>query len=203
LGTSDFSPVNSELHLLTNTATDLTALVVPFSRNEIDAVVKALPTNKAPRPDGFNTDFLKKCWSLICQDFYNLFQAFFEEQVCLGSINGSYITLVPKKDDAFSLSDYRPISLLNTSVKVLTKVLAKRLHLLLPSLVHKNQYGFIKQRTIQDCIAWSLEYLHLCHHSRQELIILKLDFEKAFNNVEHGYMPQIMEHKGFPSKWLT
>lgn len=79
LGTSDFSLINSELHLLSNTATDLTALVVPFNRNEIDAVVKALPTDKAPRSDGFNTDFLKKCWSLICQDFYNLFQAFFEE----------------------------------------------------------------------------------------------------------------------------
>jgi hypothetical protein len=79
LGTSDFSLINSELHLLSNTATDLTAIVVPFNRNEIDAVVKALPTDKAPRSDGFNTDFLKKCWSLICQDFYNLFQAFFEE----------------------------------------------------------------------------------------------------------------------------
>jgi len=72
----------------------------------------------------------------------------------------------------------------------------------LPSLLHKNQYGFIKQRTIQDCIAWALEYLHTCHQTRKELIILKLDFKKAFDKVEHEFMLRIMEHKGFPPRWL-
>jgi hypothetical protein len=43
------------------------------------------------------------------------------------SINGSLITLIPKKDDALKVSDYRPISLLNTSVKIITKLLANRL----------------------------------------------------------------------------
>jgi len=112
------------------------------------------------------------------------------------------ITLVPKHDNAIKVSDFRPISLLNTSVKIITKLLANRLQLLLPKIIHTNQYGFIKHRCIQDYLAWSLEFLHLCHQSRQEIIILKLDFEEAFDKVEHNLMLTFMEHKGFPDKWL-
>jgi hypothetical protein len=69
-------------------------------------------------------------------------------------------------------------------------------------LIHKNQYGFIKGRTIQDCLVWSFEYLHLYHKSRKELIILKLDFEKAFDKIEHQTMLEIMRHKGFDDLWM-
>jgi hypothetical protein len=73
----------------------------------------------------------------------------------------------------------------------------------MPRLIHKNQYGFIKARSIQDCLAWSLEYLHLCHQTWKEIVILKLDFEKAFDKVEHELMLQIMQTKGFPCRWLN
>jgi hypothetical protein len=138
-------------------------LIAPFTHAEIDAVVKNLPSDKSPCPDGFNTDFLKKCWPIICEDFYSLCDSFFSKNICLQSINGSHITLIPKKDDPIKVSNYRPISLLNNSVKLITKLLANRLQLLLPSLIHKNQYDFLKNRTIQDCIARALEYLHMCH----------------------------------------
>lgn len=163
LGTSNFNSISFDLPTYFTNPPDLSMLIQAFSKEEIDAVVKRLPSNKALEPDGFNTDFLKHCWSIISEDFYSLCGAFHSEHVCLQSINGSHITLIPKKDDAIKILDFKPISLLNNFVKIITKLLANRLQHELPSLLHKNQYGFIKHRTIQDCIAWALEYLHLCH----------------------------------------
>jgi hypothetical protein len=174
----------------------------PFSHEEIDEVIKRLPSDKSLGPDGFNTDFVKRCWPIIKHEFYDLCAAFHEGNICLQSINGSHITLLPKKDHPAKVSDYRPISLLNTSVKIITKLLANRLQRVIMDLVHKNQYGFIQTRTIQDCLSWAFGYLHLCHRSGKDLIILKLDFEKAFDRIEHQTMLQIMEHKGFSTTWI-
>jgi hypothetical protein len=51
-------------------------------------------------------------------------------------------------------------------------------------------------------LAWAFEYLHLCHKSEKELLILKLDFEKAFDKIEYEVIMQILRHKGFPEKWV-
>jgi hypothetical protein len=191
-----------DLGTLLHSSTELGCLSEVFSHKEIDDVVKNLPLDKSPGPGGFNTDFVKKCWPTIKQDFYELCDAFHQGQVSLQSINGSLITLFPKVDGPRRVSEYRPISLLNISIKTITKILANRLQRVILGLIHKNQYGFIKGRTIQDYLVWSFEYLHLCHKSRKELIILKLDFEKAFDKIEHQATLEIMRHKGFDDIWM-
>jgi hypothetical protein len=200
---SDFTHVYFNLAELLQMTENLDDLVLPFSKEEIDRIIKDLPSGKSPGPYGFNTDFMKKCWGVISTDFYELCSAFYNNNICVQSIHGSYIGLVPKVDNPSKVGDFRPISLLNSSIKMITKILANRLLGVIMRMIHPNQYGFIKTRSIQDCLAWSFEYIHLCHKSKKELVILKLDFEKAFDKIEHEVILQVMKHKGFPDRWIT
>jgi hypothetical protein len=202
LGQSEYAHMHFDLETLLTPIDDLDSLVIPFSNEEIDGVVKNMKIDKSPGPDGFNTDFLKKCWNDIKSDFYDLCLGFYDLDICLQSINVSFITLIPKIDNPSRVGDFRPISLLNNSIKLLTKLLANRLQIVILRYVHQNQYGFIKGRSIKDCLAWSFKYLHLCHKSKKELVILKLDFEKAFDKVDHEVISLVLQHKGFPQKWL-
>jgi hypothetical protein len=65
------------------------------------------------------------------------------------SINVSHIVLIPKKNNPSKIGDFRPISLLNSSVKLLIKLLANRLQKIILKIIHKNQYDFIRDRNIQ------------------------------------------------------
>jgi hypothetical protein len=107
--------------------TNLVDLSRTFTIEEIDKIVEELPSGKAPGPDGFSGLFIKKCWHIIKYDFYRLCDEFWEGRVNLQSINDAFITLVPKNNSPKGPNDYRPISLLNISLKILTKLLANRL----------------------------------------------------------------------------
>ena len=151
------APTNDHLNIISliKRMDGLSDLERPFSRKEIDDVVKHLPSNKASGPDGLNGYFIKACWDIISEDFYKLIEDFYEGHIPLQSINSSYITLIPKKDNPTSPNDFRPISLLNCTIKIITKILANRLQGIVLKSVHANQYGFLKKRTIQDCLGWA------------------------------------------------
>jgi hypothetical protein len=116
-----------DLNSLLKPINDLEDLVNTSTNEEVDAVVRNLKAGKSPGPDAFNTDFMKKCWDVIKYDFYDLCTGLFNHDICLQSINASYITLIPKVDNPSKVGDFRPVSLLNNSMKLLTKLLANRL----------------------------------------------------------------------------
>jgi hypothetical protein len=81
-------------------------------------------------------------------------------------------------------------------------MVADRLQVKIMSCIHKNQYGFIKGRTVHDSVAWSFEYLHQCKSSGKKIVLLKLDFEKAFDTIEHEVTYQILRRRCFPGRFV-
>jgi hypothetical protein len=124
LGTSEFNQMHFDLSAFINPSTRLHDLILPFQKEDTDNIVSSLPNGKSPGPDGFNTGFLKKCCPIIKEEFYGMCFDFFDHSLCIQSINGSYITLVTKVPKPSKVSDFRSISLLNSSIKLITKILA-------------------------------------------------------------------------------
>lgn len=123
----------------------------PFNAEEVDAIVKSLLKDKAPGPDGFTTDFYKQCWSIIETDILNAFHSIYIHHCrAMEHISDAHVVLIPKTDVALEPKDYRPISLIHSFAKLLTKVLAIRLSEHMYKLIAPAQSAFIKKRCIQD-----------------------------------------------------
>ena len=87
-------------------------------------------------------------------------------------------------------------------IKILTMLLVNKVQKCIIPVISKNQYGFIKTRNIQDCLAWSFEYIHMCHKSKKEIVIFKVDFEKAFDKINYGAILFMLKHLGFGDKCI-
>lgn len=118
-------------------------LEAPFTDMEIKKVVFEAYSDGAPRPDGLSFIFYQHFWDLIKSDLCTMFQAFHRGELDHYRLNFSLITLIPKEKDACTMSKFRPISLLNCSYKIFTKVLTNRMNLVVDRLICSNQTAFI------------------------------------------------------------
>jgi hypothetical protein len=188
-------------HLITRS--ELSHLDDPFTMEEISIVLKEIPPDKSPGPDGFNGLFMKKSWDILKDDFIKFTIDFYSGNMNLASINTAYITLIPKVNNPETMNEFRPISLVSMPLKFITKLLANRLQKEIIPMLHQNQYGFIKGKTIHDCLGWAFEYLHLCHISKKPIIIMKIDFEQAFDKVEFNAIIAMCKALGIGPRFLS
>lgn len=174
-----------------------------ISLGEINEAIQALGNGKAPGSDGLTTKFYKECKEWIGKDLLRVYQ----EAIAKGSlgkeINRGLIKLIPKKGDKTQIKNWRPITLLNVSYKIMGKVLAKRLEPILPKIISPTQTCFVKGRYILENILSCWEAMQWDKESNQKSSLLLLDFEKEYDRIEWSFVRIVMEGFGFPSHFCN
>jgi hypothetical protein len=120
----------------------------------------------------------------------------------MSRLNYGLITLIPKLKEANNIKQFRPICLLNVDYKWFTKVLTMRLSKYAQKLISPAQTAFIPGRYILEGIVMLHEVLHHLRVHHRQGIILKLDFEKAYDKVQWSFMIEVLKKKNFAPKWI-
>lgn len=170
---------------------------------EVCAAVKSLRTGKSPGPDGFPNEFYQCFCKLLSPILTKVFIESFSSGHLPPTFNQSCITLLLKKNkDPLDCGSYRPISLLNSDYKILTKILSLRLEQVLPSIISSDQTGFVKQRPLFFNIRRLLNVLYSPCQSVSECL-LSMDAEKAFDRVEWNFLFETMSKFGFGDSFIS
>nr|GEY37459.1 RNA-directed DNA polymerase, eukaryota [Tanacetum cinerariifolium] len=125
---------------------------------------------------------------------------FLHERIPSGG-NSSFITLIPKGSNANMVKDFRPISLIGSVYKIVAKILANRLVLVLEDLVSDTQSAFLKERQILDSPFILNEVIRWCKKKKKQSMIFKVDFKKAYDSVRWDFVDAILKKFGFGDKW--
>ena len=153
--------------------------------DELSAALKKMKNNKTPGPDGIITEFYKCYWSVIKDDLMRVFQASYIDSELSYSQYLALIVLLYKKGIREKINNWRPISLNNCDIKILSKTLAERLKIVLPEIIDVDQSGCIKGKKIGHNIRLVEDVLE---NMDDENLIILIDQQKAFDRVEWDWL---------------
>ncbi|GJT35599.1 RNA-directed DNA polymerase, eukaryota [Tanacetum coccineum] len=139
--------------------------------------------------------------SVIEKDVVAAVKYFFQFGSIPNGCNSSFIALIPKVPDAKMVKDFRPISLIGSLYKIIAKILANRLVMVLGDLVNEVQSAFVADRQILDGPFILNEIFQWCKSKKKNSFIFKIDFEKAYDSIQWDYLDDVLKKFGFRERW--
>ena len=180
-------------------------LVALFRMEEFTKAVHQMHPDTSPGLDGFNPAFFQRFWPLIGVDIFQLGTNWLNQGEFPKNLNATIIALIPKNSNPISMKDLRSIPLCNVLYKIIAKVLANRLKIILPALIDEAQSTFVPGRAITDNILVAFESIHRKKTRRRGRIgevALKIDISKAYDRLRWDYLLGVMVRMGFAPKWV-
>lgn len=169
----------------------------PITEEEIkDSITSAQP-NSAPGMDGIPTYFYKFFWKEIKFLFTKLLQNFQQTGLLPASMKKVVITPIPKEGDRSLLSNWRPISLINTDYKITSRIFSKRISSVVSTLLSSDQSYCVPGRTIYNNLHLVRNIIRSANRSNSKLAILALDQSGAFNKISHKYLMHLLNIHNF------
>ena len=173
------------------------------TQEEIHKVIKLLKNNKSPGDDGIIGEFYQNFWYLIHDELTQVIKFALENKSLSKSQYNAIITLLYKKGDREEITNLRPISLMNTDYKIITKILAERLKLFLPRLIHSDQKGFVNGRNISEANRLIQDLIEYADQNNLNASIIFIDYMKAFDRVEWDWTLKCLENFNFGIKFRS
>lgn len=181
-------------------------LNMDFTPDEVVTAMKTMKSTSSPGPDGLPALFYQTYWHLIGNDVTKAVLHILNNGGDPSNINHTYITLIPKTNNPTQPSEFRPISLCNVILKIVTKTIANRVKRILPYIISNHQSAFISNRLITDNILVSFEAFHKINktsNSKKGLVGIKLDMAKAYDRIEWGFLNNVLLTMGFPNNMVS
>ncbi|PPR03685.1 hypothetical protein CVT24_007692, partial [Panaeolus cyanescens] len=196
-----------------------------ITKDDIKNAIMILPNGKSPGLNGITTEFYKKLMEDFDKDtgktedeeeedtehptfdIITYLQIVLQDFTSRGPSDTSnfaegWMCPIYKKNDKTDIANYRPITVLNTNYKILTRAMTTKLSNVVHNIIHPDQAGFMKKRSIADHTDLVHMLTYLCNTEEKNGAIICLDQEKAYDKIKHEYLWLTLEKFGFPEKYI-
>ena len=182
-------------------SSDRQKLDAPITAKELLDAVFQLHAKKSPGPDGIPAEFYQFYWYLIGDMYMEYINA--ARRTSFSKYKNTSVTTIiyKRKGKIYELGNYRPISLINVDLKIISKVLTNRLKPVLPSIIHESQTNVLGRR-IDYTIHMLRDLVDFSEKNDVEAAFIFLDQEKAFDRVDHEFLFRTMEAFGFGETFI-